>query len=66
MVRLKFKADWAGKTGTGVDYYDSWFVATNPNVTFGIWTGYDTPKSLQSTGSLTYSQRTNNLMGGFN
>lgn len=59
--RLKFKADWAGKTGTGVDYYDSWFVATNPNVTFGIWTGYDTPKSLQSTGSLTYSQRTNNL-----
>jgi penicillin-binding protein len=58
---LKFKADWAGKTGTGVDYVDSWFVATNPNVTFGIWTGYDTPKTLQTTGSLTYSQRTNNL-----
>jgi penicillin-binding protein len=58
---LKFKADWAGKTGTGVDYFDSWFVATNPNVTFGIWTGYDTPKSLQSSGNLTYSQRTNNL-----
>jgi penicillin-binding protein len=60
-AKLKFKADWAGKTGTGVDYYDSWFVATNPNVTFGIWTGYDTPKSLQSSGNLTYSQRTNNL-----
>ncbi|MDQ0196976.1 transglycosylase domain-containing protein [Neobacillus ginsengisoli] len=59
--RLKFKTDWAGKTGTGVNYYDSWFVATNPNVTFGIWTGYDTPKSLQSSGSLSYSQRTNNL-----
>jgi penicillin-binding protein len=58
---LKFKADWAGKTGTGVDYFDSWFVATNPNVTFGIWTGYDTPKSLLAAGSLTYSQRTNNL-----
>jgi penicillin-binding protein 1B len=59
--RLKFQTDWAGKTGTGNEYIDSWFVATNPNVTFGIWTGYDTPKSLQARGSLTYSQRTNNL-----
>ncbi|WML50646.1 penicillin-binding transpeptidase domain-containing protein [Neobacillus sp. PS3-34] len=45
--KLKFRSDWAGKTGTGVDFHDSWFVATNPNVTFGIWTGYDTPKSLK-------------------
>ncbi|WML45675.1 transglycosylase domain-containing protein [Neobacillus sp. PS3-40] len=59
--RLKFHTDWAGKTGTGNQYIDSWFVATNPNVTFGIWTGYDTPKSLQARGNLTYSQRTNNL-----
>lgn len=60
--RLKFQTDWAGKTGTGHDFYDSWFVATNPNVTFGIWTGYDTPKSLKaSTGELTYSLRTNYL-----
>lgn len=58
--RLKFKADWAGKTGTGVDFHDAWFVATNPSVTFGIWTGYDTPKSLK-TGGMSYSQRTNNL-----
>ncbi|MGG1675937.1 transglycosylase domain-containing protein [Neobacillus sp. NRS-1170] len=58
--KLKFRADWAGKTGTGNEYVDSWFVATNPNVTFGIWTGYDTPKSLQSRG-MSYSQRTNNL-----
>jgi penicillin-binding protein len=59
--RLKFKADWAGKTGTGVNYYDSWFVAENPNVTFGIWTGYDTPKPLENSGGLTYSQKTNYL-----
>jgi penicillin-binding protein 1B len=59
--RLKFQTDWAGKTGTGNEYIDSWFVATNPNVTFGIWTGYDTPKSLQAKGNLSYSQRTNNL-----
>ncbi|WP_147532731.1 transglycosylase domain-containing protein [Bacillus marasmi] len=58
--RLKFKSDWAGKTGTGNQFYDAWFVATNPNVTFGIWTGYDTPKSLQ-TGGLSYSIRTNYL-----
>lgn len=44
--RLKFSSDWAGKTGTGNNYYDSWFVATNPNVTFGVWNGYDTQKSL--------------------
>ncbi len=44
--RLKFSSDWAGKTGTGHNYYDSWFVATNPNVSFGVWNGYDTQKSL--------------------
>lgn len=54
--RLKFRSDWAGKTGTGNQFYDSWFVATNPNVTFGIWTGYDTPKSLNTPG-LSYSLR---------
>ncbi|MDE3839929.1 peptidoglycan glycosyltransferase [Bacillus methanolicus] len=54
--RLKFRSDWAGKTGTGHEYHDAWFVATNPNVTFGIWTGYDTPKSLKS-GGLSYSLR---------
>ena len=45
--RLSFSSDWAGKTGTSQDYRDAWFVATNPNVTFGTWIGYDTPKSLQ-------------------
>lgn len=45
--RLIFSSDWAGKTGTSQDFRDAWFVATNPNVTFGTWIGYDTPKSLQ-------------------
>lgn len=45
--RLAFSSDWAGKTGTSQDFRDAWFVATNPNVTFGTWIGYDTPKSLQ-------------------
>lgn len=45
--RLAFSSDWAGKTGTSQNFHDAWFVATNPNVTFGTWIGYDTPKSLQ-------------------
>ncbi len=45
--RLKFSSDWAGKTGTGQDYKDAWFVATNPNVSFGTWIGYDIPKPLE-------------------
>ena len=46
--RLAFSSDWAGKTGTSQDFRDAWFAATtNPNVTFGTWIGYDTPKSLQ-------------------
>src|SRR5699024_6008467 len=53
--------DWAGKTGTGNDYRDAWFIATNPNVTFGAWLGYDQPASLNTGGSLSYSQRLQNL-----
>ncbi|MCC2250547.1 penicillin-binding protein [Virgibacillus sp. AGTR] len=50
--------DWAGKTGTSQDYKDAWFVATNPNVTFGTWIGYKTPHSIyNSSMSLSYSQR---------
>jgi penicillin-binding protein len=58
--QLNFSSDWAGKTGTGNQYIDSWFVASNPNVTFGLWRGYDTPKSLKTSG-MSYSARTNNL-----
>ncbi|MGG0717361.1 transglycosylase domain-containing protein [Robertmurraya massiliosenegalensis] len=56
--RLKFSSDWAGKTGTSQEYKDAWFVATNPNVSFGTWIGYDTPKPLQVTyKGLSYSNR---------
>ncbi|MEH7226409.1 transglycosylase domain-containing protein [Bacillus sp. JJ1566] len=55
---LKFNADWAGKTGTTNFVQDVWFVATNPNVTMGIWMGYDTPKSIPSNyKGLSYSRR---------
>ncbi|NGP44195.1 penicillin-binding protein [Bacillaceae bacterium SIJ1] len=43
---LNFQSEWAGKTGTSQDYKDAWFVASNPQVTLGVWNGYDTPQSL--------------------
>lgn len=44
----------AGKTGTTDGTTDSWFVGYTPNVTLGIWVGYDIPyemKWLSSTDS---------------
>ncbi|MBP3949785.1 transglycosylase domain-containing protein [Bacillus suaedae] len=45
--RLSFSADWAGKTGTSQDSKDSWFVGTNPNVTLGVWIGYDDQQEIE-------------------
>lgn len=33
----------AGKTGTTDNTTDSWFVGYTPNVTLGVWVGYDIP-----------------------
>ncbi|WP_227995063.1 transglycosylase domain-containing protein [Oceanobacillus sp. CFH 90083] len=49
--------DWAGKTGTSNDYHDAWFVATNPNITFGTWIGYETPAPINHSYHLSYSHR---------
>ena len=40
--------DWplAGKTGTVDDYTDAWFVGFDPNITVGVWVGYDEKKPL--------------------
>lgn len=38
--------DWAGKTGTTNEFRDTWFVATNPNVTIGSWMGYEYNQQL--------------------
>lgn len=56
--RLKFRSDFAGKSGTGNNFYDASFVATNPSITFGIWNGYDKHSSLNDKShGLSYSQR---------
>jgi penicillin-binding protein 1A len=36
----------AGKTGTVDDYTDAWFVGFDPNITVGVWVGYDLKKPL--------------------
>ena len=40
--------DWplAGKTGTVDDYTDAWFIGYDPDLTVGVWVGYDEKKSL--------------------
>jgi penicillin-binding protein 1A len=42
--------DWplGGKTGTMDEYTDAWFVGFDPNITVGVWVGYDEKKSLGS------------------
>lgn len=59
---LQFSADWAGKTGTSQDWRDSWLVASNPNVTLGVWNGYAHNEPMNP---LTYSTQTRQLWAGF-
>lgn len=36
----------AGKTGTTNGYYDAWFMGYTPQVSTGVWVGFDQEKSL--------------------
>jgi penicillin-binding protein 1A len=36
----------AGKTGTTDDYSDAWFIGFDPDLTLGVWVGYDQKKPL--------------------
>ncbi|TYS58925.1 penicillin-binding protein [Sutcliffiella horikoshii] len=47
---LKFTSDWSGKTGTTQNTEDVWMMGSNPNITFGLWFGYDERKPLKSLG----------------
>ena len=38
----------AGKTGTSNDFFDAWFVGFTPDLTVGVFTGFDTPRTLGS------------------
>ena len=43
----------AGKTGTTNDSYDAWFLGFSPDLVVGVFTGFDSPRSLgkRETGS---------------
>jgi len=46
---VKAKAlNWpvAGKTGTTDDFSDAWFIGFDPDITLGVWVGYDLKKPL--------------------
>ena len=36
----------AGKTGTTDDYRDAWFIGYTPNLVLGVWTGFDSNKTM--------------------
>ena len=36
----------AGKTGTTDDFSDAWFIGFDPDITLGVWLGYDQKKPL--------------------
>ncbi|WP_252313558.1 transglycosylase domain-containing protein [Sinobaca sp. H24] len=62
---LDVDGDWAGKTGTTTDQVDAWFVGMNPEVTMGIWLGYDNREQQNQLESpyngYSYSERTQNI-----
>jgi penicillin-binding protein 1A len=43
-TRLKYPV--AGKTGTTNDFTDAWFIGFSPDITCGVWVGFDERKTL--------------------
>lgn len=60
---LDFESDLAGKTGTTQAISDSWFIGLNPNITQGLWIGYDTREFgiVEELDGLSYGPRTQML-----
>jgi penicillin-binding protein 1A len=40
-----------GKTGTTDDYSDAWFVGFDPDITIGLWVGYDQKRTMGPAGT---------------
>jgi membrane carboxypeptidase/penicillin-binding protein len=46
--QLGYQGLAAGKTGTTDDYADAWFIGFTPEVTCGVWVGFDKKKTIFS------------------
>ena len=46
IAAASLKLPLGGKTGTTNDFTDAWFVGFSPNLTAGVWVGYDEKKTL--------------------
>jgi penicillin-binding protein 1A len=46
IAAASMKYPLAGKTGTTNDFTDAWFIGFSPNITAGVWMGYDEKKTL--------------------
>ena len=46
--RARRELNWpvGGKTGTMDEYTDAWFVGFDPDITVGVWVGYDEKKTM--------------------
>src|SRR5690606_13440291 len=44
--QLKFSSDFAAKSGTTQDHNDVWLVGYNPNISVGVWMGYEKQRTL--------------------
>ena len=42
----KLKWPLGGKTGTTDDYTDAWFIGFDPDITIGVWIGYDQKRPI--------------------
>ena len=40
-----------GKTGTTDDYTDAWFIGFDPDITIGLWVGYDQKRTMGPAGT---------------
>jgi penicillin-binding protein 1A len=40
-----------GKTGTTDDYTDAWFIGFDPDITLGVWVGYDQKRTMGPAGT---------------
>jgi penicillin-binding protein 1A len=46
--QLGYEGLAAGKTGTTDDYADAWFIGFTPDITCGVWMGFDKKKTIFS------------------